>query len=246
MRPIKKTIYTLNVNNYSENITSITYPFIEDYAEKIGADFVVIKGRKFPDWPVVYEKLQIYELGRENDWSIYVDSDAIIHPDMIDLTVHLDKDTVLHYGNDLAGNRWKYDKYFLRDGRNISSCNWFTIASDWCLDLWRPLDDLTLAQALVNISPVVAEKLQKIDKQHLIDDYVLSRNIAKYGLKFTTCKDLLAKLDPKNSGNDNYFFHEYLLSEDEKISYMKDRLKKWGLVEWYLDVDSFAVKCMEL
>src|SRR6266566_3735242 len=151
MRKLKKTLYTLNVNHYPEAITSITYPLLEDYARKIGADFVVIRERKFPDYPPVYEKLQIHELGRENDWNIYVDSDVLIHPDLFDLTEHLEKDTVLHYGADMAGNRLKYDQYFLRDGRNIGSCNWFTIASDWCLDLWKPLDDLSLEEALANI-----------------------------------------------------------------------------------------------
>jgi len=241
MKAIKKTIYTLNVNSYSEKITALTYPFIRDYAEKIGAAFHIIKDRKFPDWPITYEKLQIYELGQENDWSIYVDSDALIHPDTIDFTTLLKKDTVCHFGKDLAGNRWKYDNYFLRDGRNISSCNWFTISSDWCIDLWKPTEQ-TFGEVLAQIHPVLAEQKAGILAPHLVDDYVLSRNIAKYGLKFTTCKDILDDVDCGNPGKDNYFFHEYLVPEERKVSLIKERLKLWGLAPWYFDIPEIVTK----
>ena len=43
------------------------YPYIKKYAQKIGADFYVIKERKFPDWYITYEKLQIYEIEKEKD-----------------------------------------------------------------------------------------------------------------------------------------------------------------------------------
>src|SRR5882672_8362849 len=139
---MKKTIFTLNVDGYSSEITELTYPLIKQYANKIGADFHIIKTRKYPEYPAVYEKMQIYDLGREmqNDWNIYIDSDALVHPDMFDVTEFLSKDTVCHNGTDMANNRWRYDRYFQRDKRHIGSCNWFTIASDWCLDLWHPLD----------------------------------------------------------------------------------------------------------
>ena len=95
-RPVKKTIYTLNIGDYAPEICALTYPLIQAYARKIGADFHVIRERKFPEWPIVYEKLQIYELGRKhgNDWNIFVDSDTLINPEMFDVTEHLHKDTV--------------------------------------------------------------------------------------------------------------------------------------------------------
>lgn len=228
-KKFKKTIFTLNVNNYAPEITEITYPLIKRYADKIGADFYTIKDRKFPDFPPVYEKLQIYELGQkmENDWNIYIDSDALVHPDMIDVTNHISKNTVMHAGADLASNRWKYDRYFLRDGRNIGSCNWFTVASDQCIELWKPLDDLTLKEAISNINPTVHELSTIIIPEHLIDDYTLSRNIAKYGLKFMTCMDLLRKLLGDNIPQ--YFWHQYTIPTEEKVIRMKQVLKEWGL-----------------
>jgi len=136
---MKKTIYTLNVGGYSSEITALTYPLLEYYARKIEAEFYVIDTAGFPGWPITYEKLQIFELSkkREDDWIIYIDSDAVVHPETIDWTYFLPRDTVAHYGSDHAAVRWRYDEYFARDGRHISSCNWNAVASSWCRDLWQ-------------------------------------------------------------------------------------------------------------
>src|SRR6185295_5670102 len=154
----RKTIFTLNIGDYAPEVVKITRPLLVHYARKIGADIHDITERKFPEWPVVYEKLQIHELGAAPGWNIYIDSDTLIHPDMFDVTDHLHLDTVCHNGKDMAGNRWRYDKYFRRDGRHIGSCNWWAVASDWCVDLWRPLDDITLEEAVANIYPTVDER----------------------------------------------------------------------------------------
>ncbi len=226
---MKKTIYTLNVNGYSEEITQLTYPLIERYAQKIQADFYVISKRRWPDYAPVYEKLQIYQLQaeRQDDWSIYVDSDTLVHPDMFDPTEFIDKDTVAHNGTDMANNRWRYDRFFRRDHRHIGSCNWFTIASDWCRELWEPLQpgDITYYQALENIFPIQDELNTVITREHLIDDYVLSRNIAKYGLHFTTIFELMTKFNIPG----NYFWHQYTIGVPEKITKMTEILNEWGV-----------------
>lgn len=227
-KPLKKTIFTLRVGDYAPQICELTYPLIRAWAHKIGAEVVTISERKFPDFPPVYEKLQIYELAQEmgNDWNIYVDSDALIHPDMFDVTTHLPKDTVCHNGNDFAGNRWRYDRFFRRDGRHIGSCNWFTIASDWCIELWKPPEDLTFAEALENIFPIVNEiNSHVVVRDHLIDDYILSRNIAKYGLKFTNVINIQRERGIEGS----YFWHHYTIPIEQKVIEMKKVLRDWGL-----------------
>jgi hypothetical protein len=225
----KKTVYTLNVDNYAPEITAITYPLLRHWASKIGADFHVIDTRKFPDWPPVYEKLQIYELGQAhgNDWNIFVDSDALVHPDFFDPTEFVGKGTVLHNGSDMANNRWKYDRFFRRDGRHIGSCNWFTIASDWCIELWKPLDDLTLEEAVANIYPTMLELSSGvIAPSHLIDDYTLSRNIAKHGFHFERIIDMEKRI----GGGGNYLHHEYLIPVEAKVKKLKEVLVKWELL----------------
>jgi hypothetical protein len=222
---VSKTVWTLNIDDYAPELCAWTYPLLLNYADKIGADFRVITERKYPDWPVVYEKLQIRELGADNDWNIYIDSDALVHPDMYDLTEIVPKDTVLHNGRDLAGNRWRYDRFFRRDGRHIGSCNWFTIASDWCIDLWEPLE-IPLEEALGNITLTHGEVASGVmDRSHLIDDYTLSRNIAKYGLKFETMFDLKERL---NDAGD-YLWHIYTDPIYDKVIKMFDVLIQWNI-----------------
>ena len=213
---IKKTVFVLNVDNYAPEITELTYPLIKYWANKIGAEFYEIKERKFPDWPVTYEKMQIHELAKQlnSEWNIYVDSDTLIHPETIDWTSFLSKNTVAHNGSDMANIRWKYDEYFYRDGRNIGSCNWFTIASDWCLDLWKPLE-ISLEEALTNIFPTVNEYNTDTTQRHLIDDYTLSRNIAKYGLKFKKLQTLQEEL---NMADAYFHWHTYAHTNEEKIN----------------------------
>lgn len=226
MNKIKKTVFTLSVDNYSPQITELTYPLIKQYADKIGAEFYVISERKYPDMPVTYEKLQIYDLGREmgNDWNIFFDSDTLVHPETIDFTTQIDKSTVMHNGWDMASVRWKYDNTFLRDGRNIGSCNWCAIASDWCLDLWHPLD-ISYEEALDNIYPTPLELKSGITREHLIDDYTLSRNIARFGLKFKSISDLLKERGLEGS---SFFWHQYTIPVEEKVISLKKVIKDWG------------------
>jgi hypothetical protein len=220
---MKKTLYTLAIDDYAPEICALTFPLMRRWADKIGAHFQVIKERKFPDYPVTYEKLQIYQLGQEagNDWCIFLDADAVIHPDTLDITEHLPKDSVLHNAVDVASNRWTYDRFFRRDGRHIGSCNWFTIASDWCIDLWKPIDDLTLAQTLDNIHVIQLEAQAGITRDHLIDDYTLSRNIARFGLKVMTFNDIRKKVGQEQVG---YLWHQYMISNEEKLNRMTELL----------------------
>lgn len=223
---MRKTLYTLNVDKYAPDICELTYPLFKRYAEKIGADFYVIDERKSPNLPPVIEKLQIFDLARErrDDWILFFDSDALVHPDMMDPTEVLPRDTVMHNATDYASCRFVYDDYFRRDGRHIGSANWFTVASSWCLDLWRPLDDLGFEEAVSRIKPTAVENRAGVRPDHLIDDFILSRNIAKYGLKATTFREMLARVGQVDS---SYIWHQYTISEADKLRLMKEVLKIW-------------------
>jgi len=230
MRTDKKTVFTLNLNGYAPEITELTYPLIEAYAHKIGADFHIIRERKFPEWPITFEKLQIHELGQDNDWNIYIDSDTLIHPDTPDMTQLLPRDTVSHFGKDFSLVRWRTDRYFQRDGRNIGSGNWLAVASNLCIDLWKPPTDLTPKEAIGNIFPTVPERLTGlINPEHLVDDYILSRNIAKYGLKFKLMKEVFEEAGFKDGGG--FFYHHYLFATAQKVIELKKVLRTWNLMQ---------------
>ncbi len=226
----KVGIFTLNIGQgYDKEVTDITYPLIKQWAYKIGADFYEITERKFLEWPVTYEKLQIYQLGQEmkNEWNIFIDCDAIIHPDLMDITQHIPRDTVAHNGSDIATMRWRYDRFFKRDGRIIGSATWFCVASDWCIELFKPLDDLTPEEVSKNIFPLTSELKTDMPPIRLVDDYVMSRNIAKFGLKFMTLNDIYEKYKIPMG----YFvFHMYACPQEQKVEEMRKILKQWGML----------------
>lgn len=262
---MKKVIVTLNVNDYQPAIRDLTYPLFRYYANKIHADFVEITERKFPDWPIVMEKFQCRDIAKSMgaDWCLFFDSDALISPEMFDITTHLSKDTVCFNGKDISGVRSFQDKYFLRDGRGIGACDWFCASSDWVYeDLYSFPEDLTFEAAKKNIFPSIAEQTSGMFKDdHLIDDYTLSRNIARFGFKHDTAMDVCGRMGIKDQygrGVNPYFFHLYNIPESEKIDRMLAHLSKkpeeggWGMMsvnevmafrsQWNLDAKANAAK----
>jgi hypothetical protein len=99
-----------------------------------------------------------------------------------------------------------------------------------------------MEEALDNIYPTLDELNcgAMIRRDHLIDDYVLSRNIARFGLKVQTIMALEKSL---GFGNDTgFYWHAYTIpihdfeSRDEKgelvrkegkVTQMQAVLKKW-------------------
>jgi hypothetical protein len=221
----KKTVYTLCVDNYEPELTAITFPFMQKYAEKIEADFFVITERKFPHMPPVYEKFQIYELAKEhgNDWNIFFDADALIHPDFFDMTACIDKSMTVSNGSDFVPHRFRPNGYFKRDGRMIGKGNWMAVASDWCIDYWHPLE-IPFEEAVKDIFPTQPEREFGITPCHLIDDYTTSLNISRYGLKHMLVEDF----DYKGVGT-GLLAHQYLMPAEQKVIYLQNTIKKWGV-----------------
>jgi len=79
----KHVVCTLDID-YSKGVTDITLPAMREYASNIGADFVVLSERHFPDLPITQEKFQLYEL--EADHITFLDVDALINPDAPDFS----------------------------------------------------------------------------------------------------------------------------------------------------------------
>ena len=223
---LKKTIYTLRVNDYAPEICSLTMPLMQAYADKIGADLVVLTERKRPDWPITIEKFQVAEQAklRGDDWSIFIDADTLINPEFFDPTELMKKDTVAHNGKDMNLVRWKPDNYFRRDGRWWGSCTWLVIASDWTVeDLWQfPTESPEKTFDQISIT-VEEHNSGQCHREHLIDDYTLSRNIARYGLKATTVLELLGQQGwktPEGRNFNPYLWHIYTRTWEEKLKRM--------------------------
>lgn len=223
---LRKAVFTLNIDGYAPEIRELTYPLLRHYARKIGAEFREITQRKWPDWPPVYEKLQIRELCRDYDWTLFFDADVLVHPNCIDFTNYLSDDMCAHNGQDFGNIRFRFDEAMRADGRSIGTCGWFVIAPRKCYDLWNPTEQ-SLAEVIENCYLTTEEANSGLmDRGHLADDYVVSRNLAKHQIKHTTLDELLRKIgaDP-----DGFFWHLYLIGGEEKVRQMKEVLWRWRI-----------------
>jgi hypothetical protein len=215
---MKKLLVTLDIN-YTKEITDITYPYMKSYADRINAEFKIITERKFKDQPVNIEKFQLYDLSKDYDWTIFIDADALIHPNCPDVTEVYEKDNVIFNGCDLYPVRFKPNNYTRRDKRNIGACTWFTVFSDWTRHLWKPYKNPK--EYIDQINLMNLEKNFGYSPEHILDDYLVSRNIAKYGLKVKTVKYDMFNTH-SNITFSPFFIHEFCIPEQRKIKLLKD------------------------
>jgi hypothetical protein len=238
-----KTLFLLDIDNFAPEVKRLTLPFIELYAKRIGARIHTITERKYPDWPVTYEKLQIYDWAREigSDWNLFLDLDALIHPECPDYTIYLPMGTVAFHSADLAHTRFGTDDYMLRDGRYLAPGNWFTIASRLCVDLWRPLE-MKPKEAVERIHPTAHEIASGITPGHLVDDFALTENIARFGLAVKTLKEIQKERgmmldvhgsDGKLYRSDEFLFHQYTMPAAVKAEAIRKRIEEWNVKHYF-------------
>lgn len=177
-----RLLITTAVCDYRPDLCQITLPFLKAYADRCHADFHVIRDRQFPSWHPAYEKLQAYQISESYDRTILVDADLVFHPrfpDLFEVITPKACASWLEYKisggpEDLTLWPVEGDRYFLRDGRNLGLCGAMVGCSQWTRDVFRPLpfkyNDPDAIQSILY-------------RPAIIDEYVMSRNIAKYGLK---------------------------------------------------------------
>jgi hypothetical protein len=94
---MKKLVTTLDIN-YDKEITDITFPYMKEYANQIGADLHIQTTRLFPELPVSVEKFYLYSLIPNYDVTIFLDADCIVNPfstpDLTEIALY-EKDAIL-------------------------------------------------------------------------------------------------------------------------------------------------------
>jgi len=164
-------VWVVRVGDYNPKMCEITLPNLKAYANRMGAEFNMITERRFPDLHPICEKLQLWELGKGYKHNILIDADMLIHPNLPSAVEVVPLDSVgtqLEYPADAF---FKADKYFVRDGRKLALVTNFIVTTMLTHDLWRPLD-ITISEAL-----------QNVHSDHCLDEYWVSRNLSRFGLK---------------------------------------------------------------
>ncbi len=220
---MRKLIHVVNINNFFPELFALTYPTIRSYAERNGYMINMITERKFPDYPINYEKMQVYEDGKDAEVNILCDADMLIHPEFPEVTKFLKRDSIAF--NDNYNISWKYHvdriRYFMRDGRDVGIATNFVVSSDWTHDVWEPL----------SLSQKDIEDLAKKENTdtggadgrgwgHYADEFALSYNMAKYGLKYTgvTWEDWMRP----------WLVHTGTGDKNEALQIARQTLEKWS------------------
>lgn len=174
---MKKLIHVVYINDYFPELWEMCYPSIKAYADRIGADLNIITERKFPEWHINYEKMQVYEDGKYADANFLLDADVLVHPQFPDFSTGI---TFPHHiafnDNYHASTKFHVEDnlYFQRDGRDVGIASNAVISFKSTHDIWTPL----------SITPEQAKQITYI-REGDVDEYTLSLNMARYGLKYT-------------------------------------------------------------
>ena len=223
---MRKLIHVVNINNFFPELFALTSPTIRSYAERNGYMINMITERKFPDYPINYEKMQVYEDGKDAEVNILCDADMLIHPEFPDVTKFLKRDSIAFNDNYNISYKYHVDRipYFMRDGRDVGIATNFVVSSDWTHDVWEPL---SLSQK--DIEDLAKKENTESENDpsqrgwgHYADEFALSYNMAKYGLKYTgvTWEDWMRP----------WLIHTGTGDKNEALQIARDTLEKWNRV----------------
>lgn len=169
---MRVTLWTVRVGDYYPEFCDITTAHMRSYADRIGADFRVIHQRKFPDRKPNFEKFQVGICGNDSDYNILMDADILLPPDFPDLTEKVPVECVGAWTGYGAHYHFRNpDKYFLRDQRDLAIVTNMVVTTRLTHDAWE-----------------FPKESEKELERHCwnpwcTDEFVFSRNVAKYGLK---------------------------------------------------------------
>lgn len=108
-----RAVVTLAIGDAHQDLAKVTHPTMRLYAERIGADFVVItipeKGKKHLS--PHYEKFQLYSVLDQYDRVVYFDSDIIVRGDCPDLFEMVPRKKIGMYDEFAMGNEEEKQKH---------------------------------------------------------------------------------------------------------------------------------------
>jgi hypothetical protein len=82
---MKKAVVTISIGDEYKILGNLLHPSKFGYSHKVGADFIEINVRKWPDIHPNFEKLQIRDVLDNYDRVLYLDCDTLIRRDTPDL-----------------------------------------------------------------------------------------------------------------------------------------------------------------
>jgi hypothetical protein len=170
-------IHFLSIPDHEDRFSSISLPMVRDYAQRIGATLNLITKRTFPDFPIQYEAMQIFEAGASFDWNMYIAAGILLGETLPDPSTYTRPDHVATTMIFSARSEFQTDGniYFERDERDLGVSDSIFLSHNLTHEVWRPLEE-----GFNRLTNVI-----KDGAHHKISSYAISHNIAKYRFKLT-------------------------------------------------------------
>jgi hypothetical protein len=161
----------------------------------IGADFIRITEKKINADSISLEKFQLYEISKNYEWTIFLDSDCLINPYSINFT-ELNNDIVVvpsynnvehHFFDETIDEKYKLDYYmpffFLAFHNKNKNC----VNHSFEFNKYEKFININskntefLDYKMGNICP--------IKKSWFLDEFLLDLNIVKYGISTVSIRE---------------------------------------------------------
>lgn len=180
-------VHFITIRDPSLRHQDISLPMVKDYAKKIGADLNLISERKFPDFPVYYEAMQIFESGKKYEWNLYLQPGGLLGEQLPDVTEYCPHDAVSTCILYNASGQFLTENniYFERDSRNLGISDTVVLSNRVTHEIWEPLPSSYSTYKNLILDGDVTK----------ICSFALSYNIAKYRLKVSGVFPRDAKYD---------------------------------------------------
>ena len=206
-----KCIHVVTTHEPSE-IVALSKPLFEHYAARVGSELRFISERKFPSFPPNYERMQVFESGRDFAWNMVVDAGVLVGPLVSDFTKRVDRRQVglclqAHTPSLFSVSE---NKYFIRDGRDLGLVEACIVTSSLTHDLWEPLSG----------GPSEWISSVKSENPILLSELCLSLNAAKY--RFDV-------LNPFGIPSQLYRLEQRSKTTAELLQEGREVLSSWGL-----------------
>jgi hypothetical protein len=207
---VKKCVHTVAIGNWRPDICEITLPNLKAYADRIGADFNVIREAKFPTFPPNYERFQILELGRGYDWNFNIDADTIMHPEAEDPTERIHPREFSSLWGISAKHYFAPHWLFEKDGRDQGISDNFTVSSSLIHEMMFERLNMTYDEM---VKYCIRDPRQ-------VSEFNFSMNLAKYGI-------------PLNGSLMDHSKHYSIMCTahnigDKAVGMFLNKLREWG------------------
>jgi hypothetical protein len=216
---MKNLVTTLDIN-YPKEITDLTFPYMEEYAKNIDADFKIITERKFSELPIPMEKFQLYEICKDYEWTIFLDADCLVNPKTINFTKVVECDIVIvsEYLDILNSKDPQFEtknvmgKYDLDIDAPFSFLSFHNSQKN----VVKPWGDPLQYKKYINVTEGM--KKYNINQEWHLDDFLLATNIVKYGISTVSVKNDFPHTTIAHNGN--------YLNLREKVNSIKQNIER--------------------